>query len=262
MPDAETPLLVGSNIRRTFGGLVAVDVDAISIQRDSITALIGPNGAGKTTLFNVLTGFDRYDEGSWQLDGVELAGKHAYAIARAGMVRTFQLTRVLDRLTVRENVALGVPGQPGERIRDALIRPRWRAREAEVLEQATATLERFGLTHMADEYAGTLSGGQRKLLEMARSMVAEPKLLLLDEPMAGVNPALVQHLLTHIRRLNEEGTTIAFVEHDMDVVMDISDRVICMAEGKVIAEGAPLDVASDPLVIDAYLGTHTADEHA
>src|SRR5215204_820592 len=128
MPEGDA-LLVGTGIRRTFGGLVAVDVEAIDIQRGSITALIGPNGAGKTTLFNVLSGFDRFDAGSWRLDGEELAGQHAYAIARAGMVRTFQLTRVLDRLTVLDNVALGVPRQPGERLRDALLPRLWRTRE-------------------------------------------------------------------------------------------------------------------------------------
>ena len=223
-------------MRRTFGGLLAVNVEHLAIERNSITALIGPNGAGKTTLFNLLTGFDRADGGSWRFDGVDLTGKPAYRVARAGMVRTFQLTKALARLTVLDNMLLAAPDQKGERMLAALARV-WRGQERENERRALELLERYQLADKRDDHAGTLSGGQRKLLEMARALMVDPKLVMLDEPMAGVNPVLVQSLLDHIRELRDEGRTVVFVEHDMDVVMNISDRVVCMAEGRVIADG-------------------------
>jgi branched-chain amino acid transport system ATP-binding protein len=252
-PDA---LLVVDEVHRHFGGLAAVDVAHLEVQRGVITALIGPNGAGKTTLFNIITGFDRPQAGRWSFAGRPLERAPAHRVARAGMVRTFQLTKALSRMSVRENVMLAARDQRGERLTLALARGRWRAQETEVRERADALLERFGLTRMAEEYAGTLSGGQRKLLEMARALMVEPQMLLLDEPMAGVNPALTQSLLGHVLSLRDAGTTVLFVEHDMDVVMGISDWVVCMAEGRVIAEGPPLVVGADPAVIDAYLGRH------
>ncbi|HEX2266063.1 MAG TPA: ABC transporter ATP-binding protein, partial [Solirubrobacterales bacterium] len=211
----------------------------------------------KTTLFNLVTGFERPDRGSVRFDGEEVARQPAYAIARRGMVRTFQLTRALAAMPVIDNMMLAAPEQPGERLRNVLLRPgAVRAREREVREQAEELLEVFGLREKADDYAGTLSGGQRKLLELARALMARPRMLLLDEPMAGINPTLGRRLLDHIQRLrSEEGVTFLFVEHDMEVVMNHSDRVIVMAEGRVIAAGEPHEVRSDQAVVDAYLGT-------
>ncbi len=250
------PILVIDEVSRTFGGLQAVDVDHLEIQRGQITALIGPNGAGKTTFFNLLTGFDHPDTGRWDFDGTDISDWPPYELARQGMVRTFQLTKALQRLTVADNMKLGAPDQTGERLAWALFASRWKGQEERNEEKAEQLLERFKLSHMTDDYAGTLSGGQRKLLEMARALMVDPTLVMLDEPMAGVNPVLTQSLLEHITGLRDEGMTVVFVEHDMDVVMGISDWVVCMAEGRIIAEGLPDSVASDPEVVDAYLGQH------
>jgi len=250
------PILVADDVPKSFGGLCAVRVDRLQVQRGAITALIGPNGAGKTTLFNLLTGFDRPDSGRWSFDGRPLAGLPAYRVARAGMVRTFQLTKSLTLLTVLENLKLASMQQPGERFFASLVRPLWRAQEEDIERRADEMLARFSLGRLRDDFAGTLSGGQRKLLELARALMAQPTMIMLDEPMAGVNPALTQSLLGHIRRLRDEGMTILFVEHDMDVVMGISDWVACMAQGRLIAEGPPASIGSDRAVIDAYLGAH------
>jgi branched-chain amino acid transport system ATP-binding protein len=250
------PILLVNGVYRHFGGLVAVDVGHLEIQRGMITALIGPNGAGKTTFFNLLTGFDKPNSGRWTFDGRDVTGQRAYALARAGMVRTFQLTKSLTRLSVLENMKLGATHQRGERLLPALLRPAWKEQEAEITAKADGLLERFRLSHMRDEYAGNLSGGQRKLLEMARALMADPTMIMLDEPMAGVNPALTQSLLGHVKSLRDDGTTVLFVEHDMDVVHDISNWVVVMAEGQVIAEGPPDSIGANERVIDAYLGAH------
>jgi branched-chain amino acid transport system ATP-binding protein len=252
-PDA---MLVVSGMRRQFGGLVAVDVERLQVQRGAITALIGPNGAGKTTFFNVLTGFDKPDDGHVELNGTSIDGVAPHRLAARGMVRTFQLTKALSKLTVLENMMLGAKNQGGERLVRALFSPLWRQREQEVEEQARKLLERFKMSHMTDEFAGTLSGGQRKLVEMARALMTDPELVMLDEPMAGVNPALTQSLLEHVKELRAEGRTVIFVEHDMDVVQDISDWVVVMAEGRIIAEGPPESIAENQHVVDAYLGSH------
>ena len=250
------PILTVDGVHRRFGGLTAVDVDHLEVQRGSITALIGPNGAGKTTFFNLLTGFDKPNSGIWRFDGREMAGMAAHKVARNGMVRTFQLTKSLARLSVMENMKLGATGQRGEGFGRALLPPLWikqeRANEARALE----LLARFKLDTKRDDFAGTLSGGQRKLLEMARALMVQPQLVMLDEPMAGVNPALTQSLLGHVKGLREEGMTVVFVEHDMDVVYDISDWVVVMAEGRIIAEGPPAAIGANQEVIDAYLGAH------
>jgi branched-chain amino acid transport system ATP-binding protein len=250
------PILKAVGVRRNFGGIAAVDVDRVEVQRGSITALIGPNGAGKTTFFNLMTGFDKPDAGNWAFDGASMEGVAPHRMASRGMVRTFQLTKSLTKLPVIENMKLGATGQRGEKWWKGLFPATWRSQEAEIEERADELLRRFKLDHMRDEYAGALSGGQRKLLEMARALMTNPTLVMLDEPMAGVNPALKQSLNEHVRGLRDEGMTVLFVEHDMDMVHDISDWVIVMAEGRVIAEGTPDDIASNPAVIDAYLGAH------
>ena len=254
------PIVVADRITRSFGGLTAVDVEHVEIQRGVITALIGPNGAGKTTFFNLLTGFDRPDTGDWSFNGRSLKKVAAYKVARLGMVRTFQLTKVLSRLTVIENMRVGATGQRGEGLFSAMFKPLWSGEENANTERADDLLERFLLIKKREDFAGSLSGGQRKLLEMARALMADPELVMLDEPMAGVNPALKQSLLGHVKSLRDEGRTVLFVEHDMDMVRDISDWVIVMAQGKIVAEGPPEDVMGDQRVIDAYLGAHHDEE--
>jgi branched-chain amino acid transport system ATP-binding protein len=250
------PILVVDGVVRRFGGLTAVEVDHVEIQRGSITALIGPNGAGKTTFFNQLTGFDTADAGKWTFNGNNMSGVPAHRVARAGMVRTFQLTKALSRLTVMENMRLGAQHQRGENFWRALVPGSWRAQEDAITEQAEDLLARFKLDAKREDFAGSLSGGQRKLLEMARALMVKPELVMLDEPMAGVNPALTQSLLGHVKDLRDQGMTVLFVEHDMDMVRDISDWVIVMAQGAIIAEGPPDTIMSDSRVIDAYLGAH------
>ncbi|MEE8603571.1 ABC transporter ATP-binding protein [Euzebya tangerina] len=249
------PALIVDGVTRRFGGLTAVDVDHLEIQRGLITALIGPNGAGKTTFFNLMTGFDEPSEGSWSFDGHDLGGVAAHKVAKYGMVRTFQLTKSLNRMSVIENMRLAGTGQTGERFLPAIMPWTWAKQEDAITERADDLLARFKLDTKREDLAGTLSGGQRKLLEMARALMVEPSLVCLDEPMAGVNPALVQSLLGHVKSLRDElGMTVVFVEHDMDVVMDISDWVVVMAEGRVIAEGPPESIGKNETVIQAYLG--------
>ncbi len=202
------PILVADDVQRRFGGLTAVDVRHLEVQRGAITALIGPNGAGKTTLFNLLTGFDKPDEGRWSFNGRALSGVSSYKVARRGMVRTFQLTKSLNRLTVIENMRLGATGQRGESLFAAMLKPLWRAQEMDVTARADELLARFKLDTKRDDLAGSLSGGQRKLLEMARALMVGPEMVMLDEPMAGVNPALTQSLLGHVKDLREQGIEI------------------------------------------------------
>ena len=250
------PILLADKVKKNFGGVTAVDVDHVEVQRGSITALIGPNGAGKTTLFNLLTGFDTPDTGEWRFDGRSLAKVVAHKTASMGMVRTFQLTKSLTKMSVIENMKLGATQQVGERWWNGLFPFRWKAQEKLIEQRADQLLQRFKLDHMRNEYAGTLSGGPRKLLEMSRALMTNPRLVMLDEPMAGVNPALKQSLNEHIRGLRDDGMTVLFVEHDMDMVHDVSDWVIVMAEGRIIAEGTPEAIAANPAVIEAYLGAH------
>jgi neutral amino acid transport system ATP-binding protein len=258
--DVHSLLEVDGVIKR-FGGIRAVDGATMRVREGAITALIGPNGAGKTTLFNVLTGFYKGDRGSVRFKGEEILGDSPHTIARRGMVRTFQITKALAAMPVIDNMMLAAPDQPGEQLRNVFFRPgAVRSREAQVREQAMTLLDLFNLNELAEAYAGTLSGGQRKLLELARALMSEPKLLLLDEPMAGINPTLGARLLEHIQMLRREmGVTFLFVEHDMEVVMNHSDVVVVMAEGRVIAEGEPREVRKDKRVIDAYLGDVAVD---
>ncbi|WP_425561029.1 ABC transporter ATP-binding protein [Microbacterium lacus] len=250
------PILVIDNVTRRFGGLTAVNVEHLEVPRGAITALIGPNGAGKTTLFNLLCGFDKPNSGTWAFDGTTLSGIPAFKVARMGQVRTFQLTKALSLLTVLENMKLGATKQRGERFWTSFIPAFWRSQETENEAKARELLKRFKLDAKEKDFAASLSGGQRKLLEMARALMSDPTLVMLDEPMAGVNPALTESLLDHILDLKELGMTVLFVEHDMHMVRHIADWVVVMAEGKVVAEGPPDTVMQDQAVIDAYLGSH------
>lgn len=250
------PILIADHVSRKFGGLVAVDVEHLEIPKGAITALIGPNGAGKTTLFNLLTGFDKPDTGSWSFSGSNLAGIPAHKVAKMGQVRTFQLTKALGLLTVLENMKLGAKGQAGESLFKSVFPFLWQREEKEIEERALEILERFKLLKLKDDFAASLSGGQRKLLEMARALMSNPTLVMLDEPMAGVNPALTESLLEHILDLKRQGMTVLFVEHDMHMVRHIADWVVVMAEGRIIAEGPPEDVMKNEAVVDAYLGSH------
>jgi branched-chain amino acid transport system ATP-binding protein len=261
-PGAPKPdsILVVDNIVRQFGGMTAVDVNHLEVQRGIITALIGPNGAGKTTFFNLITGFDKPTSAKtgahWSFDGAKLDKTSASSVAKAGMVRTFQLTKALSRMTVIDNMMLGAQNQSGENLFKSMFKPTWSRQEKDIELKADDLLDRFKLLEKKHDYAGSLSGGQRKLLEMARALMSDPKMIMLDEPMAGVNPALTQSLLGHIQSLRDEGMTVLFVEHDMHVVRHISDWVAVMAEGRLVAEGTADSVMADTAVIDAYLGAH------
>ncbi len=258
MPGAAKPdpIIVAHGVHRSFGGLTAVDVAHLEVQRNAITALIGPNGAGKSTFFNLLTGFDKPQKGEWFFNGNSLQSHSPATVARAGMVRTFQLTKALSRMTVIENMRLGAADQRGEKFFAALFPPVWRGKEAQITEKAEELLTRFKLIDKRNDFSGELSGGQRKLLEMARALMSDPEIVMLDEPMAGVNPALTESLLEHIVELRAQGVSVLFVEHDMHMVRRISDWVVVMAEGKIIAEGPPETVMQNKAVQDAYLGSH------
>jgi ABC-type branched-subunit amino acid transport system ATPase component len=257
-----TSLLVVDGISRRFGGLQAVDRAAFEVEAGSITGLIGPNGAGKTTAFNLISGFLRAQGGTITFADQRIERRPPHAIARAGLVRTFQIPRILTRMSVLENLMLAAPHQPGEILGAALFAPgRVRRREREAREQAQAVLDLIRLSRLANDYAGTLSGGQRKLLEFGRALMTHPRMVLLDEPMAGVAPALALQLLEHILELRaERGTTFLIIEHDMEAIMAISDHVVVMDEGHVIARGRPEQIQQDERVIDAYLGHRTASE--
>jgi neutral amino acid transport system ATP-binding protein len=253
---AGPPVLEIEGVYKHFGGIRAVNGASFNVADGSITALIGPNGAGKTTLFNVVTGFYSPDAGAISYRGESIYGKAPYSIARRGMVRTFQITKALAAMPVIDNMLLAGPRQPGEQLPTLFGRPgASRRREKEIEEHAWELLKTFNLEAKADDYAGTLSGGQRKLLELARALMTEPRMVLLDEPMAGINPTLGRRLLDHMQRLrSEHGVSFLFVEHDMEVVMNHSDDVVVMAQGAVIAHGKPEEVRNDQSVIDAYLG--------
>jgi len=237
---------------RSFGGVRAVDGATLTAEPGSITGLIGPNGAGKSTLFNCASGFLRPQSGRVLLNGRRIDRSSPHRIARAGLIRTFQTPRAFTRMTVVENVLLAAPRHPGEHLGGALA---GRRREREARGRAAELLELVRLDSHASALAGTLSGGQRKLLELVRALMAEPRILLLDEPMAGVSPALRVELLAHILALRaRDGITLLIVEHDLDFVMRACDRVIVMNDGRVIAQGTPEEVRRDEQVVDAYLG--------
>ena len=250
------PILRVEGLVKRYGGLAAVDGASFVVREGSITGLIGPNGAGKTTTFDIIAGAQKPTEGRIFFGGREITGMATHELFHLGIVRSFQIPREFARLTVLENLMVVPPGQPGESVWQAWFRyPRVLEREREVLERAEATLEFLGLTRLADELAGNLSGGQKKLLELGRAMMTDAKLVLLDEPGAGVNPSLMNRIIEMIRRLNaERGLTFCIIEHDMDLIARLCNPVIVLAEGRVLVEGSFEEVANDPRVIDAYFG--------
>lgn len=248
------PLLQLKGVVKSFGGLMAVNACSFDVAAGSITGLIGPNGAGKTTTFNLITGVLRPDGGDIRYRGQSLVGLSPDQIARRGVVRTFQIPRVFSRMTVWENVMFAAPNHSGEGVLRALIRKAWRPWEEDLAARAHEILAFVGLDRLANEYAGALSGGQRKLLELARVLIMNPSMILLDEPMAGVNPALARALVDRIQELNRQGITFLIVEHDIGMIMRVCHRVVVMHYGRVLAEGDPELVRRDPRVLEAYLG--------
>jgi len=242
-------------LRKAFGGIRAVDGCDLDVHSGSITGLIGPNGAGKTTLFNLVSGLYAPDAGEIWLGEERIDGLPPHLIVRRGLVKTWQIPREFKNLPVLDNVILAAPEHPGERLVNLLLRPRsaWR-REWDLEEEARRILAIVGLSELAEHPAKSLSGGQKKLLELARALMTNPRLILLDEPMAGVNPVLASRLMDLIQKLREDGHTFFIIEHDMEVVMSRCDRIIVMHEGRKIAEGTPEEVRRDPLVLESYLG--------
>ena len=253
---AEYPLQV-EGLRKSFGGITAVDDASFQVERGSLTGLIGPNGAGKSTTFNLITGMIEPDAGTVTFDGEDITGLEPHAIANRGLVRTFQIARELQEMTVLENMMLAPKGQRGESLWRS-VTPGFRddvvGQERDLLERVWNVLEFFDIDHIAEEYAGNLSGGQRKLLELARALLTDPDVLLLDEPFAGVNPSLEKRLLEHIHELREQGYTFLLVEHDMDLIMENCERVIVLHQGQILTDGTPAEIQANEEVIEAYLG--------
>ena len=248
-------LLTVDNVTKRFGGVVAVDGCSLCIRRGTITGLIGPNGAGKTTLFNMIAGVYRPDAGRIWFEGERIDGLPPHSIFARKIVRTFQIARALKRMTVLENLLLVPEQQRGENFFNAWFHPRQvYAQEQALRERAEEVLQRVKLHYLRHEYAGNLSGGQKKLLELARTMMSDATCILLDEPGAGVNPTLMQELVGHIQHLQGLGRTFLLIEHDMDLVMEICNPVIVMSHGRTLMEGTPRQVRNDPRVIEAYLG--------
>ena len=249
-------MLSVENVQKSFGGLKAVNDCTLQVTEGSITGLIGPNGAGKTTLFNLITGFYKPDSGQINFEGERIEGYSPDWIFHKKMFRTFQITREFEQMTVLENLMIVPAGQIGEKVWNTWLRlKKVKEQEMAIKEQAMDVLDFVELTHLKNEYAGTLSGGQKKLLELAKCLMAEPKMVLLDEPGAGVNPTLMNKLSDHIQKLCEErGMTFFLIEHDMDLVMSLCNPIIVMSEGKKLAEGNPEEIKKDKRVLEAYLG--------
>ncbi|GAB3419514.1 ABC transporter ATP-binding protein [Haloparvum alkalitolerans] len=248
-------LLSTDGLVKEFGGLRAVDDLSVSVEEGEIVGVMGPNGAGKSTFFNCVSGVIKPDAGTVTLDGADVTGDAPESLAHRGLVRTFQDTRELETMTVRDNVRLAAPDQPGERTLPALLRSgAMRDHEATVRERADELIETFELDHLADEYSSNLSGGQRKLLELARALMLDPEVLMLDEPFAGVNPTLTREIADRIRDLNEKGMTVVVIEHEIETLSELVDRLVVLQQGSLLVEGDPEDVLSDERVIEAYLG--------
>ncbi len=245
------------DVEKHYGGITAVDRASFAIEEGSLTGLIGPNGAGKSTTFDLITGFEKPDGGEVYFHENRIRGLEPHEIAEKGLVRTFQIARELGEMTVMENLMLAPKAQLGESLwRSVLpgVRTGVRRQEMDLQERAWEMLEFFEIDHLWDEYAGNLSGGQRKLLEMSRALMTDPEMVLLDEPLAGVNPTLEKKLLDRIHELISEGYTFLLVEHDMDVIMEHSDHIIVMHQGQVLAQGTAAEIRSNEAVVDAYLG--------
>jgi branched-chain amino acid transport system ATP-binding protein len=250
------------DVAHSFGGLKAVDGSTFSIERGGINALIGPNGAGKTTLINIISGALKAAAGRVRFDGIDVTGWPSHRIAAQGLIRTFQISRELAGMTVLENMLVPPPNQAGEGFFNAVLRPGVGHRQDRLLvEKALARLDDFGLYDSRDQYARNLSGGQKRLLELARGVMGEPKLMVLDEPFAGVNPALVEILEGHLQALQESGITFVMVEHNLNVVERICDHVVVMAEGRTLATGRLSELRRNEEVITAYLGGALTGHH-
>jgi ABC-type branched-subunit amino acid transport system ATPase component len=249
------PLLEVHGVHRSFYGIRALDGVELAVDAGTITGLIGPNGAGKTTLFNCVSGLVPPDDGRVVFDGRDITGWRADRVTQAGLVRTFQIARGFPRLSVLENLLLYGARQPGERLgRTLLGGGAVRRRESALTERALAVARRLNLTRVVNDAAAALSGGQKKLLELGRALMTDPKLVLLDEPIAGVNPALAREIAEHLHALRAEGLTFLVIEHHLDVIARLCRPVVVLAEGRRLAEGAFAEVAADPRVQEAYMG--------
>ena len=245
-----------TNLKKSFGGITAVDVESLNLNRNELTSIIGPNGAGKTTFFDLISGFQDSDEGKVYLNNKNISKSQPYAIARLGMIRTFQLTKVFDRMTVLENMMFSASTVNNDSFLKSLAKlPSQKTTEKKIRDKSFEIMKELNIDHMANSYAREMSGGQKKLLELGRSIINNPSVLLLDEPLAGVNPKLAEEILQIILNLAGKGISILMVEHNIEAVMKISERVIVLAEGKVIADSTPENIRTDQKVIEAYLGS-------
>ena len=245
-----------TNLKKSFGGIKAVDVESLNLNRNELTSIIGPNGAGKTTFFDLISGFQDSDEGKVYLNNKNITRSQPYAIARLGMIRTFQLTKVFDRMTVLENMMFSASTVNNDSFLKSLAKlPSQKTTEKKIRDKSFEIMKELNIDHMANSYAREMSGGQKKLLELGRSIINNPSVLLLDEPLAGVNPKLAEEILQIILNLAGKGISILMVEHNIEAVMKISERVIVLAEGKVIADSSPENIRTDEKVIEAYLGS-------